>query len=218
MADADKKIIKLADTQQADSVRKLSIADVLFGLDVVLFSPAPLITHGGFDRDPVKEYHAFAPPDDKEQAPFYVDMPSSARPFFSGLGRTARTAYMPGVDWDRRIYGIDKACSEECFAFIRGIAFRQPDGRLYSSFSHVLTLSVSSGLSDTRRMPVTFFGLYSFCFPGALKPEARVTYLLPVNGVPTAQTKYFLTDDALCAFFAQRGVVMPTTTNSDADE
>lgn len=217
MAANNKKTIQFSDTLHAGGIKNLSFADALSAQqEVALFSPALLITHGGFDRDPVKEYNAFAPPENADQEPFCIDLRFKDHAFFSGLGRSQATPYMPSIDWDQRLYGLDRRRTEECFAFIRGIAFKQPNGRLFQSFSHEIVvpdptlpekLSQSNG-DKMRWMVVTIFGVFTFCYAADTDYRAKVAYIENATGVPSPKVKHFETDDDMRAFFALRGATM----------
>lgn len=209
MSANNKKHIQFSDTLHAGGVKNLEFADALSGRQSVsLFSPAILITHGGFDRDPVKEYNAFAPADSIDQEPFCIDLRFRDHVFFAGLGRSRATPHMPAINWDQRLYGIDKTRSEECFAFIRGIAFKQQNGRLFQSFSHELVLRDPTSGEENRWFAVTVFGVFTFCYAADTDKRARVVYIENAHGTPAPCVKHFDTDDELRAFFALRGAVI----------
>lgn len=117
----------------ADDIRQLSCSDALrqSGRDLALFTPALLVTHGGFDRDPVQEFDARHDlPHDAR--PFCVQLTKERERFFAGLG----VVPLPGnrtVNWDQRLYAIDAAHAEECFAFLGGIAWSDPKTGLFAS-------------------------------------------------------------------------------------
>lgn len=214
-----KKCIQFADTRDADSVKNLEFADVISGRKAIaLFSPALLVTYGGFDRDPVKEYNAFAPAATIDEEPFCIDLRFRDHVFFSGLGQSAATLHMPAINWDRRLYGIDKIRSEECFAFIRGIAFKQQNGRMFQSFSHELVLRDPTSAADNRWFAVTVFGVFTFCYHADTDKRAKVIYMENAQGIPVPKVKHFDTDEDMRAFFALRGASMFERDNIKLDE
>ena len=107
----------------ADAVRQISCAEALRnkGKKFCLFTPALLITHGGFDRDPVQEFDARynLPPDYR---PFCIQLKKDSERFFDGLGVVQIPGH-PKVNWDQRLYAIDEEYAGDCFEFIGGIAF-----------------------------------------------------------------------------------------------
>jgi hypothetical protein len=116
---------------------------------------------------------------------------------------------MPSVDWDQRLYGIDRKRSEECFAFIRGIAFKQPSGRVFQSFSHEIVVRDPTCNSDPARwMAVTVFGVFTFCYAADDDKRAKVAYIENATGTPLPKVKHFNTDEEMRAFFTLRGATM----------
>ena len=86
--------------------------------ECVLFTPALLVTHGYFDRDPVIEFLRMHKP---THHPFKMHFDQA---FFSGLGKTQLLGDV--VDWDYRLYGIAKEGWEICRDFIGSIALYDP--------------------------------------------------------------------------------------------
>lgn len=119
----------------ADDIVRLSCADVLGRREkpVALFTPALLIAHGGFDRDPVIEFDARFPAESKDERPFYVDLQRDNEFFFRGLGATALAGRAIPVAWDKRLYCIAESRAAECFEFLGGIAFSDPRTGMFAS-------------------------------------------------------------------------------------
>jgi len=112
----------------AEDIAPVSCADVLGQRDrpVALFTPALMLTHGGFDRDPVVEFNALCPADRPDLKPFVVDLKKEHERFFEGLGSVVLPGRKTPTDFDRRLYAIDAERAAECFEFLGGIAFSHP--------------------------------------------------------------------------------------------
>ena len=206
MSDDNKKI-QFPDTKDADSLKKIQPAAAP-AASAVFFSPALLITHCGFDRDPVKEYNALAPAEHYSQEPFFIDLRDASLSFFSGLGRSAATPYMPAISWDSRVYGIARERAEECLAFIRGIAFRSAAGRLFQSFSHVVAIPNPIAPKTAQWSEVVVFGAFSFCCPTDIDSRAFVVYMRNTGLLPRPKIEKFDTDEQLRVFLSSRSVSM----------
>lgn len=144
----------------ADPTPRLSCADVLRNRqpEVALFTPALLVTHGNFDRDPVVEFAARFPAS-KQLQPFCIELTQPEEFFFEGLGVKAVGQKTTPVHWDRRLYAIDIARKDECFAFLNGIAFSDPkNGFFASTFSY--DIMIPDPTSKRQEMlPVAVFGV-----------------------------------------------------------
>jgi hypothetical protein len=147
----------------ADAVPTISFADALASRDdpVVLFTPALLFTHGGFDRDPVIEFDARFPAESSDLRPFCVDLTRDHEFFFRGFGSLPAPGHQRIVNWDKRVYGIPNSRKEECFSFLGGIAFSNPKtGVFANTFSNVVPV-----LDPTSRtgqfVDITVFGVMS---------------------------------------------------------
>lgn len=118
----------------ADDIAPISCADILNqrGRPVELFTPALLITHGRFDRDPVVEFNALFPPPSADLKPFAMDLKKDSEQFFSGLGVAHIPTRPRPINFDKRLYAIDSTRAEECFGFIGGIAFSDPKTGYYA--------------------------------------------------------------------------------------
>lgn len=155
----------------ADEIPRLSCSEALrnSGRKLKLFTPALLITHGGFDRDPVIEFDVRLPDEDKDQRPFAVDLTRGDEKFFSGLGITQLPGSRQSVNWDKRLYAIDERRAEICFAFIGGIAFSNPKIGL---FANVMSydLNIEDPTSRTgERLDVKIFGVMANKFTAFLQ-------------------------------------------------
>lgn len=169
----------------ADEIAPLSCADVLQSRNrtLALFTPALLITHGGFDRDPVIEFDARFPAA-ADQRPFCVDLRRESEFFFSGLG----TAQIPGrpraVNWDKRLYAIDVERKDICFEFIGGIAFSDPKRGFFAhTFSYDLQV-VDPTARNYTTLTVTVFGVLANTFVAMLRPRINkpaVALKMPVT-------------------------------------
>lgn len=99
----------------------------------VFFTPALLVTHAHFDRDPVFEYvEQMAVPE--SERPMSIDC---QMPFFSRLGKTQLGRYPHSVEvmWDHRLYACHAHRWEECREFICRIAVTDRQRRLYAAVS-----------------------------------------------------------------------------------
>lgn len=112
----------------ADEIRQLSCAEALrnTGRDLLLFTPALLMTHGGLDRDPVVEFDARYDLPGADFRPFVVDLKKDHERFFDGLGLYALPGRKTAVNWDQRIYAMDKEYAGDCFEFIGGMCWSDP--------------------------------------------------------------------------------------------
>jgi len=117
----------------ADDIPQLSCSDALrhSGRALTLFTPALLVTHGGFDRDPVQEFDARynLPPDTR---PFCIQLTKEREQFFTGLGVVPLSGNRK-INWDQRIYAIYNEYAEDCFSFLGGIAWSDPKTGLFAN-------------------------------------------------------------------------------------
>lgn len=137
-----------------------TLADV--AKECALFTPALIVTHGHFDRDPVAEYNAHHPTDDPDVAPFILD--ATDFQFFQGLGKTMLGGQL--VDWDRRLYGIRKDMWDQCRGFIGAISMYEPRRYHYARVMYhdliiVDPVKLRSGkvLEDLPTVMITVFGV-----------------------------------------------------------
>lgn len=117
----------------ADEIKQISCSEALRnrGKNFCLFTPALLITHGGFDRDPVVEFDArYNLP--AEYRPFCIQLKHEHERFFAGLGVASIPGHKP-VDWEKRLYAIDEEYAGDCFEFIGGIAWSDPKHNYFAS-------------------------------------------------------------------------------------
>lgn len=116
-------------------IPRLCVSDALRGMknEVRLFTPALLITHGGFDRDPVREFDARFPADTADERPFVIDLQREHEFFFRGLGLRGLSCHKRPINWDKRLYAISAKRADECFEFLGGIAFSAPNAGYYAN-------------------------------------------------------------------------------------
>lgn len=96
---------------------KLSTIGDMIKDGFVFFTPALLLTHAHFDRDPLVEFNRTHTTNDPQEQPFFVDC---ERPFFQGLGRSLLGDKL--VNWNHRLYGVHKDVWPQCRDFIAAIA------------------------------------------------------------------------------------------------
>lgn len=152
--------------------------------EFAFFTPALILTHGHFDRDPMREFNAFRPVDTDAERPFAVD---AARPFFQGLG----VHPLPDgemVNWDHRLYGIVRHRWDEVLNFLGGLAMY--DSRRYHyaramSYSLLIVDPTSLGqggpvlwTGDVPTISITVFGVSTnrgihYLAPAADPPRTR---------------------------------------------
>ncbi|NDC55228.1 MAG: hypothetical protein EBZ69_00070 [Alphaproteobacteria bacterium] len=172
---------QIDDIRDAEPILRRSLSDVLNAREkpLALFTPALLITHGGFDRDPAFEFNARFPAESPDLKPFYTELQREEEFFFRGLGRVALPGFAKPVAWDKRLYCIDASRAEECFSFIGGIAFSNPKTGMFASvFSY--DTSIPDPTSFSRQwLQVKIFGVVSNSFVvfleerGMKPPQAR---------------------------------------------
>lgn len=116
-------------------VPQICVSDALRGMQqqVRLFTPALLVTHGRFDRDPVREFDARFPATNAEERPFVIDLKKDHEFFFRGLGVFGLSCHKRPPNWDKRLYAIAASRADECFEFLNGIAFSLPTDGYYAS-------------------------------------------------------------------------------------
>lgn len=189
----------------ADDIVALSCGDALrqSGRDLVLFTPALLVTHGGFDRDPVIEFDARFPAPSADQRPFSVDLKKEHENFFTGLGAHALPGRTRPVNWDKRLYAIDATRAEECFAFLGGIAFSDPKTAYFASvFSYDLAVP-----DPTARvvacLQVKVFGVISNTAVHMLRPA--------LQGPPKAKTIVLASAASALNFLSSQQFLSPFT-------
>lgn len=144
----------------ADAIQAMSCADALRqrSRPVALFTPAVLVTHGGFDRDPVIEFDARFPAANRDERPFCVDLRKDNEFFFEGLGVSALPGTTRPINWDKRLYAIVENRAEECFAFLSGIAYsNQQHGFYGSAFAYGLDIADPTSKKNDRLL-VTVIG------------------------------------------------------------
>jgi hypothetical protein len=169
----------------ADDIAPLSCADALQSRHrkVALFTPALLITHGGFDRDPVIEFDARFPAE-RDLRPFCVDLRREHEFFFAGLGAVQLPNRSRLVNWDKRLYAIDAERKDECFEFIGGIAFSDPRRGF---FAHTFAYDIQIPDPTSKKydiLTVTIFGVLANTFIALLRARLNkpaVAVKIPVS-------------------------------------
>lgn len=177
----------------ADDIARLSCGEALrnSGRSFKLFTPALLITHGGFDRDPVLEFDARCPAPSPDLRPFAIDLTRDAERFFSGLGVTTLPGSKRPVNWDKRLYVIDESRAEECFGFLAGIAFSDPKRGFFANVMNYDLNIADPTAPDNERLVVKVFGVMSNQFDAFLQPRpdaepiARVIQAVGRSGFPS---------------------------------
>lgn len=150
----------------ADEIQTRSFSDTIQQREkpVVLFTPALLFTHGGFDRDPVIEFDARFPAEAKDDRPFCVDLTREREFFFRGFGNVPLPSRQKIVNWDKRVYGIVASRKDECFEFLGGIAFSNPKtGVFANTFKHNVTVPDPTSRIN-QLLDITVFGVMSNLF------------------------------------------------------
>jgi hypothetical protein len=179
--DRPKQFKQVEAISNADAIVQRSLFDVLHSRErpVSLFTPALLVTHGGFDRDPVLEFDARFPEPSRDLRPFCTELQRDHEMFFSGLGVSSVPGMVRPVAWDKRLYCIDQSRAEECFAFIGGIAFSDPRNGFFANvFSYDLQIPDPTSLR-AQYLSVTVFGVIANTFVAMLEgrlnkpPKAR---------------------------------------------
>lgn len=157
--------------------------------ELEFFTPALMVTAGGFDRDPVVEYLKFRNVQDPALAPFFIDY---ARPFFEGFGVGLLLDRV--INWNHRLYAIRRELWADFRDTLAGMAWADQKRRTYTrSCFHELeivdeTLMHKKGeiLPGLPMLTITVFAVSSnkrrSCIAAALKPphtRAYVAHLLP---------------------------------------
>jgi hypothetical protein len=110
----------------------------------VFFTPALLLTHGLFDRDPIVEFNRTHETEDEAERPFFVDCQF---PFFQNLGFGMVGGQL--VNWDHRLYGICGRNWEELRSFLGALAWYDPHRYNYARVgSHALQIIDPTLLHD----------------------------------------------------------------------
>ena len=122
--------------------QRLSVSDVLQNAEkeFALFTPALLFTHGGFDRDPIVEFASYYS-ESFTVRPAYIDLYNDTEFFFRGLGVSAAPKTNVPVNWDKRLYAIPVSAADDCFAFLGGICWANPQTGFFArTFSYMLDI------------------------------------------------------------------------------
>lgn len=196
-----KTFVAIDSVTAADDIASRSCAEVLHGLTkkITLFTPALLITHGKFDRDPVIEFDALFPADSADSRPFCIDLKRDKEFFFRGLGLHGLPGRKTPINWDKRLYGIQQERAEECFAFLSGIAFSDLKNDFFAStFAYDLNIAdPTSKLNEI--LSVKIFGVVSNKFVAMLQANAA--------GPPQAQQVPMASGLSALNFMRQKGIL-----------
>lgn len=160
---------------------RMSIADVLNGneADFALFAPALLFTHGGFDRDPVVEFSSYYS-EVSSLLPHAIDLTEDHEFFFRGLGTRPAPGSKKAVNWDKRIYGISGAVAENCFSFLGGIGWANPQTGFFGrTFSYLA--DIPDPTSDLQTLSVRLYGVAANNFVAFLDPSQVVPTVRVIN-------------------------------------
>lgn len=171
--------IKIDTVKNGILPHRLSVSDVLRANDkeFVLFTPALLFTHGGFDRDPVVEFASYYS-EVSSVRPACIDLQKDQEFFFRGLGVRPAPKTKTLVNWDKRLYAIPGKAAADCFSFLAGINWTQP---ATGFFAHAFSYTVDM-LDPTAHQPtllsVTVFGVaanefVAFLDAGKTPPTVR---------------------------------------------
>lgn len=180
---------EVEDVAGAYSAPAIALSDVLRqrSQDFFLFTPALLLTHSEFDRDPVVEFAVRAPAE-KDLLPFCIDLRPTGAPFFSGLGEKQLPAVQKVVNWDRRLYCVDASRKDECISFIGGILFSNPKtGAFGTSFYYDLTVTDPTAREHSE-LSIGVFGVRTNKHIAFLMPSP----VGPANVKVVAADKLFL--------------------------
>lgn len=187
----------------ADSTPPIALSDVLRQReqDFFLFTPALLLTHSEFDRDPVVEF-AVRNPAEKDLLPFCIDLRRDNEFFFSGLGEKQLPGKRKVVNWDKRLYCVDASRKDDCVSFIGGIIFSNPKTAIFgTTFYYEMTVADPTAHSYSG-LQVGVFGV---------RTNSHVSFLFPRIGLPAVAAtvsvdKLFLCPPAVidaCALSSQ---------------
>lgn len=140
--------------------------------EVVCFTPALLITHGGLQLDPAQDFIArTSAPSDLQ--PFCVELPPKAPGFFSGLPISTLNGKV--IDWNRRLYAVPTSVASLCLQFLGGIGISGPNNYFASSVAYTLDIPDPLALDPYTKIPVHIFGV--LCV-------GKITYLAPAGLAP----------------------------------
>lgn len=147
--------------------------------DFAFFTPALILTHGGFNRDPLREFNAYHPVDTDEERPFAVD---AGRPFFQGLG-IMPLPHGEVVNWDHRLYGIIRSRWDELQGFLGSLAWYNPRKYHFARVMHYALIIVDPTamartaplVLDVPTMTITVFGVST---------NRGIHYLAPATDPP----------------------------------
>lgn len=174
---ADKFCIELGQTNDINPIEAVSCSGALSRIPggVLLFTPALLVTHAGFDRDPVQEFDSLFPAEKKDERPFIVDLVNPTEVFFTGLGVRITPDIKKPINWDRRLYAIAKSREAECNAFFGGIYWLDRVTNFHaSSFKYTITIpDPTSKRNPIETIDVNVFGVTSNKFVAYIEEQIR---------------------------------------------
>jgi hypothetical protein len=168
----DPQPIKIDTVKDGILPQRLSVSDVLRNSDkdFLLFTPALLMTHGGFDRDPVVEFASYYSEFSSARTAC-IDLCNDHEFFFRGLGiRFAPNTNKP-INWDKRLYAVPKSAAEDCFAFLAGICWaNSATGFFAYSVPHTIEILDPTAASAVA-LTVHAFGVAANNFVAYLDPK-----------------------------------------------
>jgi hypothetical protein len=171
------------------------------------FTPALIMTHGFFDRDPLYEFNSRHYNPDPDMRPFAADLDL---PMFQGLPVTSLWQPAPAlpapVDWNRRIYGIHASRFEELDTFLCGLfIINRGRSEVVAVRSHVLQVVDVTALSQQvcipDALPQVFITVY------CVSTNKRFVYMKPAMHPPITQA-YPVIDSPQPALLQQAQAVL----------
>lgn len=121
----------------------------LAGDGFVFFTPALILTHGLFDRDPLVEFRRANPDIDDDASPFVIDC---EYPFFQGIGHSVMCGQF--VNWDHRIYGVHSSIWPRVHQFVTSLGLFEPARYHYAKVGwHPLQIVDPTTLHSGRLLP-----------------------------------------------------------------
>jgi hypothetical protein len=165
--------------------------------ELVYFTPALLLTHGFFDRDPVAEFLRFHPLD-ADAAPFSIDC---RWPFFQGLGVGVIPNTAQQVAWDHRLYACRHQHWPACREFIARLSGYSLQHKYYARICYHDVVAGDPTAANSGRVFATYPTIPVTCFSVStnrnqiylaetheLRRRPRVSYL-PANAAVRAEAE-----------------------------
>lgn len=159
----------------------VALSDVLHSREdeFFLFTPALLVTHSEFDRDPVVEF-ALRSDLPTDQLPFCIDLRKDSEFFFTGLGCKPLPGKARAINWDKRLYCLPAEGKDACVSFISGIIFSNPGSGTFGSVFYYDIPVVDPASSTLNKINVGVFGV---------RTNKAISFLAPqLSGVAAVAT------------------------------